>query len=127
MKTGVAVLSLLAVACAWPALAGPILYIERGGLICDTQQTICLRGNLLYEQNPRLLRLRARVQFAPGPGELRILMTGTNRSGDRRYAPMEITLRGKYSEIVDFKMIPDHPDVNAWAIDRISFEPETKG
>lgn len=117
---------LFALACALPVLAGPSLYIQRGGLICDAEKTVCLRGNLTYEPNPRLLRLRARVQFAPGPGELRILMTGTNRSGDRRYAPMEITLRGKYSEIVDFKMIPDHPDINAWEIDRVSFERERK-
>lgn len=127
MRPVLELLGLVALGCACPALAGPALYIERGGLICDTEQTVCLRGNLVYEPNPRLLRLRARVQFAPGPGELRILMTGTNRSGDRRYAPMEITLRGKYSEIVDFKMIPDHPDVNAWEIDRVSFEPEPGG
>ena len=119
-------LSCISLACAMPALAEPALYVERGGLICDADQTVCLRGSLVYQPNPRLLRLRARVQFAPGPGELRILMTGTNRRGDRRYAPMEITLRGKYSEIVDFKMIPDHPDVNAWEIDRVSFEPESK-
>jgi len=126
MKRRDACLSLLALACTVPALAGPTLYIERGGLICDAEKTVCLRGTLVYEPNPRLLRLRARVQFAPGPGELRIMMTGTNRSGDRRYAPMEITLRGKYSEIVDFKMIPDHPDVNAWQVDRVSFQPESK-
>ena len=127
MKLRAAWQSLVALACALPALAGPTLYVERGGLLCDTDKTVCLRGTLIYEPNPRLLRLRARVQFAPGPGELRIMMTGTNRGGDRRYAPMEITLRGKYSEIVDFKMIPDHPDVNAWEIDRISFEPDSKG
>ena len=103
-----------------------MLYIERGGLLCDADKTVCLRGNLTYESNERLLRLRARVQFAPGPGQLRIMLTGTNRQGDRRYTPMEVTLRGKYSEIVDHKMIPDHPDVQAWEIDRIQFiQPET--
>jgi len=116
----------LLLSCAFPALAGPLLYVERGGLICDADKTVCLRGNLIYQPNHRLLRLNARVQFAPGPGELRIMMTGTNRQGHRRYAPMEIALRGRYSEIVDFKMIPDHPDVNAWEIDRVSFEPENE-
>lgn len=124
MSRRVGRLAALALGCLPAAVAGPLLYVERGGLLCDTAETVCLRGTLTYQPNERLLRLRGRVQFAPGPGELRILMTGENRRGDRRYAPMEITLRGKYSEIVDFKMIPDHPDVDAWQIDRISFAPE---
>jgi hypothetical protein len=36
---------------------------------------------------------------------------------------MEIQLRGKYSEIVEFKMIPDHPDVANWRVTAIEFEP----
>jgi hypothetical protein len=36
---------------------------------------------------------------------------------------MEIKLRGKASEIVDFQMIPDYPDVGNWAIDRIVYLP----
>ncbi len=34
---------------------------------------------------------------------------------------MEIPLRGRTTEIVDFRMIPDHPDVANWTIDRIVF------
>ncbi len=108
---------------AAPALASDRLYLARDELLCDFEAETCLRGSLTYETNSRLLRLRARVESAPGPGMLRITLTGTTRQGFRRYAPMEIELRGRYSEIVDFKMIPDHPDVYDWTIDRIEFEP----
>jgi hypothetical protein len=96
-------------------------YIERDGLLCDDNHAVCLRAWLSYEPNPRLLRLRGRVQSATGPGLLKIILAGTNRNGDRRYTPMEIRLRGRYSEIVDYKMIPDHPDVDNWQIDTVSF------
>jgi hypothetical protein len=56
-----------------------------------------------------------------------ITLTGTTRQGDRRYAPMEIAIRGKPTEILDFKMIPDHPDVYDWVIDRVAFEPTAPG
>ena len=101
--------------------AGPIRYIQRDGLLCDDTRAVCLHAALSYEPNPRLLRLQGRVQFAPGPGLLRLLLTGTNRGGERRYTPMEISLRGHYSEIVDFKMIPDHPAVDNWQIDSVDF------
>ncbi|MDJ0927200.1 MAG: hypothetical protein QNJ73_06060 [Gammaproteobacteria bacterium] len=52
---------------------------------------------------------------------LRIILTGTNRLEHRRYAPMELRLRGTYSEIIDHKMIPDYPDVYSWAIDRVEY------
>jgi hypothetical protein len=34
---------------------------------------------------------------------------------------MEIEIRGRRSEIVDFKMIPDYPEVYDWALERIEF------
>ena len=58
---------------------------------------------------------------------LQITLKGTTRLGYARYAPMEITLRGVASEIVDFHMIPDYPDVADWKIDRITFVPEPAG
>jgi len=57
------------------------------------------------------------------PGVLQITVKGSNRLGHVRYAPMEIGLRGKASEIVDFEMIPDYPDVANWAIETIEYVP----
>jgi hypothetical protein len=124
-QTG-AVFAVLLFACA-PALAGPLRYLARDELLCAPAKTACVRATLTYEQNNRLLRLRGRLVSAPGPGLMQITLTGTNRQGDRRYAPMEIAIRGKPTEIVDFKMIPDHPDVYDWAIDRIAFKPTAPG
>jgi hypothetical protein len=53
-----------------------------------------------------------------------ITFTGATRLGFVRYAPMEIAVRGHASEIVNFRMVPDDPDVYDWQIERIEFLPE---
>ena len=109
------------------AAASQLTYLSRNTLICDEPRDFCLRGSLSYNPNPRLLRLNGRVQKAPGPGLLRITLTGTNRLGHRRFAPMELRLRGTYSEIVDHKMIPDYPDIYAWSVDRVEYQADEQG
>lgn len=106
-----------------PALASRTLYLADEELICDSDRVICVDGTLSYDVNERLLWLRGRVRFTTVPGLLQITVKGSTRLGHVRYAPMEIELRGKASEIVDFKMIPDYPDVANWAIDRIVYLP----
>ena len=96
-------------------------YLARDELLCTRDETACVRGTLSFERNDRVLRLRGRVKSAPGPGLFTVWVTGESRGGFRRYAPMEIDIRGRPSEIVDFKMIPDHPDVYEWAIERVEF------
>lgn len=112
---------LLAVAAA---TAGPLRYLARDENLCDPEESVCLDATLSYESNARLLWLHGRVRFATGPGVLTITLKGTTRLGYVRYAPMEVDLRGNATEIVDFRMIPDHPDVEDWEIDRIAFLPE---
>jgi hypothetical protein len=111
---------------AVPALAAPLRYLARNELLCEPSKITCVRGTLTYEQNDRLLRLRGRVVSAPGPGVFQITLSGATRQGFRRYAPMEIKIRGRPTEIVDYKMIPDYPDVYDWVIDRIEFLPDTQ-
>lgn len=103
------------------ALAGPRDYLFRDERVCDTDRVFCFRGTLSYHSNPRLLHLRARVQTAPGPGLLRIRLSGANQLGHRRSAPFEVRVRGSYSEIIDHKMIPDYPDVQGWVVERVEF------
>lgn len=105
------------------AQAGEIHYLKRNERFCDIHEQLCVRGSVRYDVNPRLLRLWGRVQTSPGRGLLRVRLTGTNRLGHRRTAEMEIQLRGTRSEIIDFKMIPDHPDVENWEITIVEFEP----
>ena len=105
------------------AIAGPRDYLFQDERVCDAQQVLCFRGTLSYESNPRLLHLRARVRSAPGPGLLRIRLAGTNQLGHRRLAFLEVQVRGQYSEIINHRMIPDHPDVNEWEIEVVEFNP----
>jgi hypothetical protein len=104
-------------------LASRTHYLAENELICDEERILCVDGTLGYEVNDRLLWLLGRVQAATVPGTLQITLRGTNRLGHVRYAPMEIRLRGRASEIVDFRMIPDYPDVTNWSIHRIVFVP----
>jgi hypothetical protein len=103
------------------SLAGPRDYIFQDKRICVTDEVFCFRGTLSYQSNPRLLHLRARVQKAPGPGLLRIRLSGENQQGDRRRAPFEVRVRGHYSEIINHKIIPDHPDVEHWVVEQVEF------
>jgi len=105
------------------ASAGPRYYLKKNELFCDDAKLLCIRGTLRYEVNPRLFRLWGRVQTSPGKGLLRIRLNGTNRLDHLHTTMMEIQLRGTRSEIVDYKMIPDHPDVEDWEVVVIEFEP----
>ena len=103
------------------AFAGPRDYLFKDKRVCDAQNVFCFRGTLSFDSNPRLLHLRARVQTAPGPGMLRIRLRGANELGHRRLAPIEVQVRGTYSEIINHRMIPDHPDVYEWHVDLVEF------
>ena len=117
----VLVLSLLAPSAA---MAGPTkTIIGKNALFCDEQDRVCLRGTLTYHANPRLLELRSRVQRTVGPGVLMIRLVGENADGHVRRTTIELRIRGDYSEIVNTRLITDHPDVYRWDLDSISFEP----
>lgn len=115
-------LSLFAVPAA---MAGPSeTIVGKNALFCDEQDRVCLRGTLTYHANPRLLELRSRVQRTVGPGLLKIRLVGENADGHIRRTTIELRIRGQYSEIVNTRLITDHPDVYSWELDSISFEPE---
>jgi len=105
-----------------PTVASETHYLIRNKVFCSSNDEICIRGTLSYEVNPRLLRLRGRVQSATGSGLLRIRLIGMNQLGHRHPTEMELSLRGNHSEIINYKMIPDHPDVADWEITSISYE-----
>lgn len=111
----------LALLIAASSVAGPRENLFRNERVCNTDGTFCFRGSLTYYPNPQLMSLRARVQAAPGPGMLRIRLSGANDLGHLRYAPFEVRVRGRYSEIINHKMIPDHPDVESWEVVRVEF------
>jgi hypothetical protein len=103
------------------AIAGPRDHLFQNERVCDADGAFCIHGTLTFYSNPHLLHLRARVQKAPGPGMLRIWLSGANQLGHRRIAPLEVRARGHYSEIINHKMIPDYPDVQGWVVERVLF------
>lgn len=106
------------------ALASRLLYLARDERLCDGRAGACIEATLTYEVNSRILWLRGRVVSAPGPGLWQVVVRGANRLGHVRRAPVEVRIRGRRSEIVDTRMIPDHPDVEDWAIDVVRFIPD---
>jgi hypothetical protein len=114
---------LLIVLAASETLAGtPEDVTPPNSELCDGQRQVCLRGSLTYYPNPRLLVLNSRVEHAPGPGLLKFQLVGENSDGDKRLTTLEVSIRGNYSEIVNDKLITDHPDVYSWRLVSITFE-----
>ncbi len=101
--------------------AGPREYLFQSQYVCDERELLCFRGTMSFDLNPRVVELRARVRTAPGPGLLRIRLAGTNELGHRRISPFEVRVRGTHSEIINHRMIPDHPDVTSWQVELVEF------
>lgn len=104
------------------ALAADRLYLKKNEIFCDTSETLCLYGSFTYQVNSRIVSLNARVQKQTGPGEIYIILSGTNRQDHLRRAEIRISIRGTYSEIIDYKMRPDAPDVYEWELSLFTFE-----
>ena len=116
---GISGVLLILISATLPASA--VQYLKKNEAFCDSSGTVCLRGTISYRVNPRLLQLRARITKAPGPGQLKINVAGNNRLAHPRRAAIEVTIRGKASEIVNTDMIPDAPDVSQWELVSIQF------
>ena len=114
---------LIALLVCAPAVAARVVYLARTERLCDAERIACVDGTLTYRVNSRVLQLNGRLGTSPGPGTFVITLIGATRLGFVRYAPMEIAVRGHASEIVNFRMVPDDPDVYDWQIDRIEFVP----
>jgi hypothetical protein len=108
---------------AGPAAAAPSDFLVRNEDICSSDRTMCIRGTLVYRPDSRIMELYGRVTGTPGPGWVRILFQG-NWRGNLASSVMEFPIRGAYSEIVDFRYIPDNPAVRYWRILDVRFEPD---
>ena len=96
-------------------------FLVKNSDICDAEGTMCIRGTLVYRPDSRIMELRGRVKGSPGPGWVRILFRGSWR-GNLASSVFEFPIRGRNSEIIDRKYIPDNPAVRHWRILNIAFE-----
>ena len=118
----IVVISLSCILTASALAAGNVRFLKRSERFCDVSGELCIHGSLTYRPNSRELRVLGRVVIAPGPGLLKISMSGSNRQDHRYRSEMKIAIRGRYSEIIDHKMIPDPPDVDDWEVASITFD-----
>ena len=106
-----------------PTSATPSDFLARNEDICTSDRSMCIRGTLIYRPDSRIMELTGRVAGTPGPGWVRILFQGSWR-GNLASSVMEFPIRGIYSEIIDFRYIPDNPAVRHWRILDVRFEPD---
>jgi hypothetical protein len=124
MSAALSAAALSSLLLASVAVAGPPENVTPpNSELCDGQRQVCLRGSLTYYPDPRLLELSGRVENASGPGLLKIQLVGENSDGYKRLTTLEVRIRGNYSEIVNTRLITDHPDVYSWRLVSITFEP----
>jgi hypothetical protein len=98
-------------------------YLKKNETFCDSSGVLCLHGSLTFLVNSSIISLRARVQKQTGPGVIKIVLTGSNRQDFFRRTEFEITIRGKHSEIINYQMGPDAPDVYQWSLASFDFVP----
>ena len=116
------VLALCLLAAAAAGASG-FRFLVEDETLCADDERLCIRGSLSYEPNPRLVDFRGRVTATAEPGEFVLVLVGHQRDGTRRYAEMRLAVKGKYSEVVSQRMIPDWPDIDDWALDHVAFRP----
>ena len=123
-RSAITVSLLFAASLTW---AGPQTNLTgSNATLCDDDNRVCVRGSIVYRHNPRLLELRSRLRKADGPGTLRLRFSGQTREGFPRFTTMEVPVRGRLSEIVNHKLVTDHPDVDGWTLDWIRFSPDDR-
>jgi len=106
---------------ATSAIAADRLYLKKNEVFCDTSKKLCLYGSITYRVNARIVSLNARVQKQTGPGDIYMILSGRNRQYDLRRTEIRIRIRGTHSEIIDYKMRPDAPDVSEWNLSLFEF------
>jgi hypothetical protein len=115
--------SALVVLCliAATARAGTFYFLARNERICAVDGPVCVRATISYDTNSRVLHLRGRVDRTVGPGWLRLTFVGVSERNERGSTTMEFPIRGKWSEVLDRKLIPDHPQIADWRLEAMSF------
>lgn len=77
-----------------------------------------------YTHGTGTVKLHGRVKSAKGPGLLRVSLTGADRFGRTRFFVLEVTIRGKRTEIVDYERFTGARDVESWELSEILYDLE---
>jgi hypothetical protein len=101
--------------------ASTFYFLARNDRICAQDGPVCIRATISYDTNSRVLHLRGRVDRAAEPGWLRLTFVGISERNQRGSTTMEFPIRGNWSEVLDHKLIPDHPPIADWRLEAMSF------
>lgn len=117
---------LLCALLAAGADASTFYFLARNDRICAEDGPVCIRATISYDTNSRVLHLRGRVDRAAEPGWLRLTFVGISERNQRGSTTMEFPIRGNWSEVLDHKLIPDHPPIADWRLEAMSFVPDER-
>lgn len=106
--------------------ASTFYFLARNERICAVEEAVCIRGTISYDTNSRLLHLRGRVERAPGTGWLRLTFVGVSERNQRGSTTMEFPIRGRCSEVLDRKLVPDHPQIDDWRLEVMAWFPDER-
>ncbi len=108
------------------AASSTFYFLARNDRICAEDGPVCIRATISYDTNSRILHLRGRVDRAAEPGWLRLTFVGISERNQRGSTTMEFPIRGNWSEVLDHKLIPDHPPIADWRLEVMSFSPDER-
>lgn len=130
MRTELRLVPLWVTLCVSSFLASPSIaagrteYLLRNETFCSSNEAICIKGSLSYTHGTGTVKLHGRVKSAKGPGLLRVSLTGADRFGRTRFFVLEVTIRGKRTEIVDYERFTGARDVESWELSEILYDLE---
>ncbi len=116
--------TLVCLATAGAAYAAGLRFVLREEVFCAPQEALCIDGSITYEPNSRLLALGGRITATRQAGEFTVVLIGHQRDGTARFTEMRIPVKGRYSEIVRDRMVPDWPEIDDWAFHHAEFHPD---
>lgn len=108
---------------AMPIAHGAIVFLVTGETLCDRSERVCLRATLLYDAGNNVLTLQARLTAPSAPGILTLRLRGTTPGGQPAVVDLRCEIRGRYSEIIDQKLIPPYPPETRWKVSGLYFQP----
>ena len=107
---------------AWHCAGAHTTYLLHDELLCNDSGQVCLRGWLVHDPHRNEIALDARLQRTASPGTIIISLDGVTPGGQPVTTAVSVEVRGRYSEIIHARFIPQWPYETRWAVRALQFE-----
>jgi hypothetical protein len=94
----------------------------KSGKFCSDDKSLCINALLFVDSSKGVVELNGRVARSTRPGFLRITLHGYSETQIYK-AFVQGRLKGKYSEVIDFKNGASHSSDAVWKIKRFEYLP----